>query len=177
MENAQEKQNFFSATELADIDLKPFFDRLMREWDAQDFGYELALRADVTHVFLQILRIWRCSNALPDSDGEDHARLIVQKAMDYVSAHHAELTEEEVADACGVSRSYFSRLFKRRMQIGFSAYVNHVRMREAERMLLATDASVTDIAAAVGFATTSYFIDRFRAAKGVTPARYRAQHR
>ena len=75
--------------------------------------------------------------------------------------------------ACGVSRTYFSRCFKRGMKQGFSRYVCHVRLREAKRLLLTTPKSVTDIAQEVGFSTTSYFIERFRALHGVTPHQFR----
>jgi AraC-like DNA-binding protein len=59
------------------------------------------------------------------------------------------------------------------MRTSFTAYVCEVRLREAERLLLTTKKSVTEIAIEVGFSTASYFIDRFRVLHGVTPHQYR----
>ena len=98
---------------------------------------------------------------------------LMQKAIVYIQAHYAELNEEATAKACGVSAAYLSRSFKKCMGTSFSAYLNGVRLREAERLLLTTTESVTDIAQTVGFSTSAYFISRFRDAHGVTPHRYR----
>ena len=53
------------------------------------------------------------------------------------------------------------------------SYVNGVKIREAERMLIATDMSITAIGECVGFSTTAYFIAIFKAANGTTPVQYR----
>jgi AraC-like DNA-binding protein len=59
------------------------------------------------------------------------------------------------------------------MKISFSNYVTHVRLKESERLLLISDENVTDIAQAVGFSTSAYFIAKFREHYGITPYRYR----
>ena len=56
-----------------------------------------------------------------------------------------------------------------------SAYINRLKLREAERLLATGDTSVTEIAEAVGFSTVSYFISLFRSHHGVTPHKYRSQ--
>ncbi len=176
MENDRERQRFFSAGELAHTPLGDLFRHAMQEWNDAAFGYELALRADVTAIFVHILRLWQEKNrARWQEAGGQGERL--QKAVAYVAAHYAEAEEEEAARLCGVSRSYFSRTFRRAMGVGFSAYVRMVRMREAERRLLTTEDSVTDIAGALGFSTTSYFIQLFREDHHMTPLAYRAQSR
>ena len=175
MENTQNKQAFFGKEELVGSNIKDLFAHIMEEWNAQSFGHELSLRADVTRIFLHILRAWHKNNTIPAIEmGGEHYR-IMQIAVSYIADHYTDLTEDDVAAACGMSRSYFSRTFSRAMQIGFSAYVTSVRLREAERLLLTTDQSMTEIAETVGFSTISYFIARFRAVHGITPARYRAK--
>ena len=167
------KQCFFSARELTESGLSDRFSHLMEEWEGERFGYELSLRADVLHIFLYILRRWQASG-LPLTAGVIGLRgEMIGRAISYVRDHYAELTEESTAEICGVSRTYFSRCFKNEMKIGFSAYVNEVRLREAERLLMTTTKSVTEIAEEVGFSTVSYFIDRFRSLHGETPHQYR----
>lgn len=167
------KQCLFPAAELRQSDLPSRFAHLMEEWEGEAFGYELSLRADVLHIFLYIMRRWQKSD-LPLAAGmAGRQGEIISRALTYVRAHYAELTEDSTAAACGVSRTYLSRCFKRAMKMGFSAYVNEVRLREAERLLLTSPQSVTEIAQEVGFSTASYFIDRFRTLHGVTPHQYR----
>lgn len=55
----------------------------------------------------------------------------------------------------------------------FPALVDRRRLEQARRQLLATDASVTDIARRCGYASAGYFIRRFRQATGQTPEAFR----
>ena len=174
MEHLPDQQFLFGADELARTEVPLLFRHLMEEWDRQEFGYELSLRADVTRIFLYILRRWREKNlSLVEAPMLSAQRELMQRAVSYIHGHYSDLTEETAAAACGVSPAYLSRSFKKGMQITFSAYVTGVRLREGERLLLTTDDSVTDIAQSVGFSTSAYFIARFREAHGVTPSRYR----
>ena len=175
MENTRTRQEFFSENELEGTEMEFLFSHLIKEWKAQDFGYELSLRADVTKIFLHILRLWHSKNyTWMHPENNKHARMM-ETALSYINQNFADLTEEETAKACGVSRTYFSRVFCRVMQVGFAAYVNNIRLQEAERMLLTTALTVTEIAEAVGFSTTSHFIEIFRKKNHITPLRYRAQ--
>ena len=174
LDNLPDKQIHFAREELEGTELPALFAHLREEWEGQEFGYELSLRADVTRIFLHLLRRWREQNPewLRERASESH-RELMQRAISYVREHYADLTEEETAKACGVSASHLSRSFKRCMRTSFSAYVAAVRLREGERLLLTTDQSVTEIAQRVGFSTSAYFIARFREQKGLPPHQYR----
>lgn len=178
LENTQDRQLCFTDEELGDTAIPNLFAHLIQEWDAQKFGYELSLRADVTLIYLHILRRWRKNNlSLMQSIKEEGQYELIQNAVSYIKEHYADLTETEVAEACGVSAAYFSRVFKRTMKVPFSSYLASVRLREARRLLLLTDRSVTDIAQTVGFSTASYFISLFRKEQQMTPYQYRRANR
>lgn len=55
----------------------------------------------------------------------------------------------------------------------FVAYVNDLRLGEACRLLLETDATVAEIAYRVGFGNLSNFNQCFRQARGTTPREFR----
>lgn len=178
MENATARQLHFTDEELRETAIPNLFSHMLQEWDAQKFGYELSLRADVTLIYLHILRCWRKNNrTLMQAIREEGQYELINNAVSYVKEHYADLTETEIAEACGVSTAYFSRVFKRTMKLPFSTYLAGVRLREARRLLLLTDRSVTDIAQAVGFSTASYFISLFRKEQQMTPHQYRRANR
>lgn len=54
-------------------------------------------------------------------------------------------------------------------------YLLECRIRAAQRMLLETDASITEISAAVGIDNVTHFINLFKKQTGVTPLNYRKQ--
>lgn len=178
MENAAGRQLHFTDEELRETSIPNLFSHMLQEWDAQKFGYELSLRADVTLIYLHVLRCWRKNNrTLMQAIQEEGQYELIKNAVSYVKEHYADLTETEIAEACGVSTAYFSRVFKRTMKVPFSTYLAGVRLREARRLLLLTDRSVTDIAQAVGFSTASYFISLFRKEQKMTPHQYRRANR
>ena len=173
MEHSAERQSVFSPAELNETEIPAILRQMMAEWEEKAFGYELSLRADVTRVILFLLRRWREANPqLCASIAPGDSRLM-QTALAYIGTHYAYLSERDVAQACGISTVAVSRLFARTVKRSFPDYVRSVRLREAERLLLTTDLSVTDIALQVGFSTSAYFIAKFREEHGVTPYRFR----
>ena len=61
--------------------------------------------------------------------------------------------------------------------MNFSDYLNEIRIREAEKLLVSTTQNVTEIASAVGFCTTSYFIKQFTKYLHISPKQYQKQMR
>jgi AraC-like DNA-binding protein len=54
------------------------------------------------------------------------------------------------------------------------AYLTHVRLAQATRLLRETSLTIAEIATAAGFADQSYFDKRFKRAFGQTPKEFRA---
>ena len=82
------------------------------------------------------------------------------------------LRGEELAKMLGMSTSYFSRLFSNAMGMGFTEYINYIKINEAERLLVSTDMPIAEIAQEVGFSNTSYFIAKFREQFNMSPKKY-----
>lgn len=178
MENTPGRRILFSAGSLQDTDIAERFARLEEEFFSQAFGYELALRAEVTAIVLFILRRWQKEDPARFAALDvGRQRQILRRAISYIKENYAVLTEGEVAAAVGVTPAYLSRVFRRGMHTTFSDFLGTVRLGEAERLLLTTDKSVTEIAETVGFSTAAYFISLFRKTHEETPARYRRRRR
>jgi AraC-like DNA-binding protein len=172
MQNTDRRQSFFGRNEFENTTLPSLFHHAMDEWNGGKFGYELSLRADVTSIFLYILRKWHEKNIEDTAVSRPQGELI-QKAISYVNDNYVDITEQIAAEALGVSPSYLSRVFKKGMKRSFSSYVTSIKLREAERMLISTDMSITEIGECVGFSTSAYFIANFKAEYKETPSKYR----
>ena len=165
-------QKRFCKGELEGLDLDALMHGIIREWEAKSVAYEMVIRSGILTVFAGILRYWYESR---DVDSAMQIGDTVKTAIDYVDKHYADVTEHEVAEACSVSYNHFSRVFKKTMGKSFSDYLTQIRVREAERLLLTTDKNVTEIALEVGFSSSSHFISRFGALRGITPRQFRAR--
>lgn len=87
------------------------------------------------------------------------------------------LSLTSAADHFGISIYFLSKYLKEQTGMGFREYVSLRRMETARRLLLTTDDTVVQIAAACGFENASYFTTWFRNNQEVSPAAYRSLHR
>ncbi|GAA3340656.1 helix-turn-helix transcriptional regulator [Curtobacterium pusillum] len=78
----------------------------------------------------------------------------------------------ELAVGIGVGERTLTRLFRHETGMGYRQWRLQLRVHRA-LVLLASGRTVTDVAAACGWATTSQFIDQFTPLAGMTPGAYR----
>ena len=98
----------------------------------------------------------------------------VMRSMDYVYEHlHERLSVQKVANHVGMSRSYFSTLFKNETGQSISAYILSKRMEAARNMLRMSDIPYAQISSILAFSSQSHFIRVFKQQTGYTPREYR----
>lgn len=94
----------------------------------------------------------------------------------YIERHHKEkITLDSVAEAFFISTWYLSRTFKKYMGIGFSGYVNNLRILSAQKLLENPKCTVTQTALTSGFDNITHFERVFRRLTGITPKQYQKE--
>lgn len=102
--------------------------------------------------------------------------LQLKKLFDHIAARPAEkLSVGAAARLAGLSAPQFMRTFKQVAGLTLVAYLNHVRLANAARLLRETDRTIADVADAAGFSDQSYFDKRFKRAFGRTPKEFRRE--
>jgi AraC family transcriptional regulator len=98
----------------------------------------------------------------------------VHRAIDYVQAHlGGPVVLEDVAHAAGFSPFHFHRVFKGLMGETLHAFTQRQRLERALTMMSRTGAgTLTEIALATGFASSSDFSRAFKQRYGVPPSRF-----
>ncbi len=95
------------------------------------------------------------------------------RARELLSSVASQCSVDDVAAACGLSSSAFSRAFRK--HVGLPPHRFQLRARiERAKAQLAGPSSLTEIALGCGFADQSHFSRTFRAITGATPRRFRA---
>lgn len=108
------------------------------------------------------------------TEGIPVSDIAVAEALRYIDSNYNEpLTLDGIAELCQLNPSYFSSKFKSVNGVGFKEYLNNVRIIRAEKLLLETDMSITEIAMKCGYETSNYFGDAFRRINGCSPSQFR----
>jgi transcriptional regulator GlxA family with amidase domain len=99
-----------------------------------------------------------------------------EKLIEAVAFLEARIEEPFDLDACAaklkLSRRQIERLFNRYLGVTPVRYMNDLRLQRGRALLAETDMSVTDVAIACGYASTSHFSKSFRQKYGLSPYRF-----
>lgn len=169
-------QRVFTEPEIKDTILPQLVKEIYDEFTSKSYGFELAVRTLICRVFLWILRSsqdqrlhWDVAHSLKEMDIQ-----MLQQVFEYIDDNFRfDINAQTAARNCNLSYSYFSRRFKAIMGKTFTNYLNYIRITEAEKLLLTTDMSMTEIALDVGFSNSSYFIQQFKQYKNISPSQFR----
>lgn len=103
----------------------------------------------------------------------------MREAVHWISLNfqNSSLTLDDVCAKFSLSKYYFCRLFKSHTGYTFIQYVNMLRVREAQQLLIENSSKVIDIAAQVGFENIHHFCRVFKQITGTPPLQYRKSMR
>jgi AraC-like DNA-binding protein len=159
---------------LSTFDAPPSLEAAMDTWQ-REIGTSAALTHAVrleAHAWL--LRASTVVNASAPTASHDGATAIAS----YISMNFRQrLTVADVAEVVHLHPSTAAAVFHRDMGITIGAYLAQCRVAEAQRLLISTKATTSDIAVRSGFGSTSRFYERFGRDAGMSPGAYRRMMR
>nr|WP_281353775.1 helix-turn-helix transcriptional regulator [Amycolatopsis pithecellobii] len=82
------------------------------------------------------------------------------------------LTVSDLAERVSMSPSAFSHLFREVTGKSPYQFVKEMRLNRARELHVEGDLTVTQVSRAVGYGSTSHFINEFRSRFGATPRAY-----
>jgi len=117
--------------------------------------------------------------ALSENSSDDNRSWqIVQSMTRFIHRNYAgKISLEDISRAGALCRSRCCRLFRDYLSQTPLSYLNQFRLRKSCTMLIETDRSISEIAAACGFGSASYFTSLFGKSMNITPREYRESNR
>lgn len=98
----------------------------------------------------------------------------VIKAMDYIYDNiQSKIRISDIAKKIDINPNYLCELFKKETGISVNNFVKKKKIQAAEKLLIYEDFSVAELADIFGFASSSHFIETFKAETGLTPKAYK----
>lgn len=163
---------------LKDTNIPNLIKEIFLEDTEKSYGYDLAVRNHIGSIFLWVLRYWHSHGLSVPARNQVTSELAEQlePVFPYIREHYDQpIKASDAAKLCNMSYSHFSRSFNRLLHMSFSDYVTHIRLTEAEKLLVSTLLPVTEVAVAAGFGSTSYFIKLFQEHKHLSPKQFRKE--
>lgn len=137
---------------------------------------QLFMDSLATGLTVHLLRTYAAQGS-PAERGERPRIAAIRRALDWVADNpNRAVRLEELAQAAGLSRFHFGRLFKAEVGVTPTVYVERSRIERAKGMIRTAELPIAHIAQVLGFADQAHFTRRFRVHVGQTPAAYAREH-
>lgn len=157
--------------------LYTLFTGMLDFYRGDDPNKRMELDIRVRQVLLELTRHFAERGGQEDA-GDILMHVKIQKAVKYLNIHYSEnVTIAGMAEQLEMNPSYFRHLFKSSTQMSFKSYITFLRLSQAQKLLLATNKSVSDIISEVGYSNISQFYNVFHKFTHLSPAEYRRQYR
>ena len=160
------------------VEVKECIEQLLKEYEHKNTGYELYIKSLIYKTLALLLRS-NIERVLTRNEYETRTKNLERfgKVLNFIETNYnEELTTKQLADMCCLSLYHFSHLFKSLTGKTTSEYVNSIRIKKAEQLLLNTDMLISEIAISTGFSDTNYFCRLFRKYKNQSPTMFRDNH-
>ncbi|MFC0272399.1 AraC family transcriptional regulator [Metabacillus herbersteinensis] len=104
---------------------------------------------------------------------EEWPESVISAVLVATNYYQTEVGPEQMAEASGLSRYHFTRLFKKTTTLTPIQYLTKIRVIKASELLLHTKYSVDEIAELVGYKNANYLNKVFRKLTGMSPGQVR----
>lgn len=102
----------------------------------------------------------------------------ITACKNYIAAHRTKnIQVREISTAVGMSHSYLTKKFKEYEGITIQQYIISEKLKAAANMLKYSDASISEIAEYLSFASQSHMGQYFKKAYQMTPKEYREKYK
>jgi len=153
-------------------------ERLIEQWLADESVRDPTLRrATLAEIQGRVQRLAAAAAGSPHPPKQPIGADAVQRISAYLAAHYADdISLADIAEQVDLHPNYVMNVFKEACGIGVWEYVLRLRIGHAQRLLLTTDAKITQIAYDCGFNSAGRFYTAFGRVCGQTPKEYRRTH-
>ncbi len=83
----------------------------------------------------------------------------------------------EIAEKFLISREYLCRIFKKHTGNTVVSYINELKLKTAQQLILKTNKKITEISLECGYSSAAYFSRLFAEKYGISPKEYRGNAR
>lgn len=130
----------------------------------------------IGHLYLFLDYLARSTEGFKVNHGSKLRDFYIHEALVFIEHNFQNnISVEDIADVCGLNRSYFGKIFKKAVGKSPQDFLLNYRMVKAAELLKLTRLSVGDISSAVGYDNQMHFSRAFKSIYGVSPKKWRVE--
>lgn len=147
--------------------------KLEELWSKRFFNYQLTAMVDIYTILNDI------SYGLEKAHYDAKKLDIIENALRHIENNYNDynISNEQLANLCGISVVYFRKLFTAAFKIPPMRYVQELRMKKAKELLGSGYYTVTEIAEMTGYSSIYSFSKTFKAVNGTSPNTFRSKRK
>lgn len=131
----------------------------------------------IGHLYLVLDALTRSVSSMRISKGGRLRDFYIHEAIAFIEQNFQNnISVENIADNCGLNRSYFGKIFKEAIGRTPQEFLLNYRMTKAAELLKLTRLSIGDISKAVGYDNQLHFSRAFKNIYGISPREWRSQN-
>lgn len=132
----------------------------------------------IGHLYLFMDYLTRSAQAINPIRSSKMSDYYIKEAINYIEQNFQnDITIEDIANLCGINRSYFGKIFKSSIGRSPQEFLMHYRMTKATELLKLTSLSIAEISSAVGYENQLHFSRAFKSIYEISPREWRKQHK
>jgi AraC-like DNA-binding protein len=166
----------FCKKELQELPILQLLIHSLEEKRNHTYGHDVLICSDIASLLTYLMRCLQQKGVDTDTiiTAPDETDASISSISKYIEQHCGEpLRVHELAEMCGMSYSYFAKLFRDTYNQSCKEYIEFTRINKVMDLLLFTNRDLTYISQETGFADCSHLIRTFKKWKGVTPKQWR----
>ena len=153
--------------------IRKCFDELYRIIEQKPPYYEMELKERLMGLLREL---YKNQLVLPSKNTPSGIRRndLIAQILQYIDENYRlDISIHSVAAKFCLSDVHFMNYFKQTTGMTCNKYINEIRLRQAGKLLLETEMTVSEICFDCGFSNLSNFNRRFKQYYGVTPSEYK----
>ncbi len=142
--------------------------QIIKEFREEKDGFFECIRCLIVQMFIIIMR------KIGKKEGAKNESSVIKEITEYVKSNYNErLCLGEIAKKYSYSLSHISKKFSNEMGVGFTQYLQKIRIEKSCRLLETGQYSISEIASMVGYTNIKFFNKVFKENLGVTPREFK----
>ena len=130
----------------------------------------------IGHLYLFLDYLTRSTEGIKVHHSSKLRDFYIHEALEFIEHNFQnDISVEDIADVCGLNRSYFGKIFKEAVGKSPQEFLLSYRMIKATELLKLTKLSIGDISSAVGYDNQLHFSRAFKSVYGVSPKKWRTE--